>query len=55
MLSPQFSCRRKEYSIEKVEVDNIPTGDSPFALQPPDQPDIIAGTTVIVVFYAGTM
>ena len=38
-----------------MEVDDIPVEDGPWALEPPDQPDIIAGTTVIVVFYAGTM
>ena len=52
-----FSCRRKEYTIEKVEVDTITMkqGFSPAGISPPSQPDLIPGTTTIIIFYAGTM
>ena len=39
------SCRRNEYSLEKVEVEEIL----------PIHPDAIAGTTKFIIFYAGTM
>ena len=52
-LFNNHSCRRKEYSLEKVEVDEI--NPKPSGITPPDLPDILPGTTQVIIFYAGTM